>query len=316
MALTRVLPVIDLRAALLNERVDGLEAVRRLQRPAQHAVHPEAMQRQGLVEAFRQTAGRRLVPILQLMLERLEGGEGLVVLRTVVGALETLPPENVVSYLAKSEQPVSPMTYEDALNIYTDGSMYSRPRTGGLGIRIVTFDASGTEEIEDYPVLGYKGATNNSMELHACVLALRFGSKHPRLGEVARICIFTDSRYVVDNHKKAMFQWPRQKWLTAQGTPVLNADIWKKLVREIQKIRRRVDFQWVKGHSRDVHNRAVDKMAKESAKSVSHAPLSVVAVRRKQTAKSVELGSVEMRKQRLMIRVITSEWLKVQKTSR
>ena len=32
----QVLPVIDLRTALLNERVDGLEAVRRLQRPAQH----------------------------------------------------------------------------------------------------------------------------------------------------------------------------------------------------------------------------------------------------------------------------------------
>ena len=84
MALTRVLPVIDLRTALLNERVDGLEAVRRLQRPAQHTVHPEAMQRQGLVEAFRQTAGRGLVPLLQLMLERLEGGEGLVVLRTAL----------------------------------------------------------------------------------------------------------------------------------------------------------------------------------------------------------------------------------------
>ena len=58
MALDRVLPVIDLRTARLNERGDGLEAVRRLQRPAQHAVHPEAMQRQGLVQAFRQTAGR------------------------------------------------------------------------------------------------------------------------------------------------------------------------------------------------------------------------------------------------------------------
>ena len=76
--------MIDLRTALLNERVDGLEAVRRLQRPAQHAIHAEAMQRQGLVQAFRQTAGRRLVPILQLMLERLEGGESLVVFRTVV----------------------------------------------------------------------------------------------------------------------------------------------------------------------------------------------------------------------------------------
>ena len=62
--------MIDLRTALLNERVDGLEAVRRLQRPAQHTVHPKAMQRQGLVQAFRQTAGRRLVPILQFPLER------------------------------------------------------------------------------------------------------------------------------------------------------------------------------------------------------------------------------------------------------
>ena len=76
---------------------DGLEAIRRLQRPAQHTVHPEAMQRQGLVEAFRQTAGRGLVPILQLMLERREGGEGLVVLRTVVGALETLPPHRLLT---------------------------------------------------------------------------------------------------------------------------------------------------------------------------------------------------------------------------
>ena len=64
---------------------------------AQHTVHPEAMQRQGLVEAFRQTAGRGLGPILQRMLERLEGGEGLVVLRTVVGALETLPPHRLLT---------------------------------------------------------------------------------------------------------------------------------------------------------------------------------------------------------------------------
>ena len=54
---------------------------------------PYTPRRCNRVQAFRQTAGRRLVPILQLMLERLEGGEGLVVLRTVVGALETLPPQ-------------------------------------------------------------------------------------------------------------------------------------------------------------------------------------------------------------------------------
>ena len=89
--LTRVVPVIDLRAAFLDERIDGLQTVRRLQRAAQHAVEPEAMQRQGLVEAFRQAAGRRLVPVLQLAMERLKGRAGFVIFRTVVGALELNP---------------------------------------------------------------------------------------------------------------------------------------------------------------------------------------------------------------------------------
>ncbi len=44
-ALARVLPVIDLRTAFLDERIDGLETVRRFQRPAQHAIQPETMQR-------------------------------------------------------------------------------------------------------------------------------------------------------------------------------------------------------------------------------------------------------------------------------
>ena len=44
-ALARVLPVIDRRTAFLDERIDGLETVRRLQRPAQHAIQPETMQR-------------------------------------------------------------------------------------------------------------------------------------------------------------------------------------------------------------------------------------------------------------------------------
>ena len=37
-SLTRLLPVVDFGAAFLDERIDGLETVRRLQRPAQHAI--------------------------------------------------------------------------------------------------------------------------------------------------------------------------------------------------------------------------------------------------------------------------------------
>ena len=208
------------------------------------------------------------------------------------------------------------MAHEDALNIYTDGSMYSGPRVGGLGVRIVTFDESGEEEIQDYPVLGYKNATNNAMELRACVLGLREALRHPRLAGVTRVCVFSDSRYVIDNQAKAKFQWSGQRWLTAAGTPVLNADLWKQLVRELKKIRKRVEFIWIKGHSKSLHNRAVDKMARASARRALNPPLSVVAVRRKQTKKVVDIGSVEMKRQRLVIRIITSEWLKVQKISK
>lgn len=64
------------------------------------------------------------------------------------------------------------MVYENALNIYTDGSSYSRPRRGGIGIRYITIDEFGNEEIDDHAPPGYKEATNNEMELMACIKAL------------------------------------------------------------------------------------------------------------------------------------------------
>ncbi len=206
--------------------------------------------------------------------------------------------------------------YEDALNIYTDGSSFSGPRAGGVGIRFVTFDDSGREVIEDPHVPGFKNATNNQMELEACILALKKAANHPKLPELNRICVFTDATYVVDNIKSAIFQWPKQKWLTRDGTPVLNASLWKQLVREIKKAHRRVEFEWIEGHAKDVHNKAVDRMAKDSAKSATHDPLYVVTTRRKKTSKSVVAGSVEMKGQRLQIRIITSQYLRVQKISR
>ena len=68
LALTRVLPVVDLRTAFLDERVDRLQAVRRLERPAQHAEQAKTMECHGLLQAFGEAAGRRLVPLLQLTL--------------------------------------------------------------------------------------------------------------------------------------------------------------------------------------------------------------------------------------------------------
>lgn len=61
---------------------------------------------------------------------------------------------------------------DNALNIFADGSSLPRPRRGGIGIRFVTTNALGDEVIEDHYLPGYKGATNNQMELMACIKAL------------------------------------------------------------------------------------------------------------------------------------------------
>ena len=62
------------------------------------------------------------------------------------------------------------MIDENALNIYTDGSSFSSPRRGGIGIIFVFPDYLNKEEKEFAPE-GYVGATNNEMELKACIVA-------------------------------------------------------------------------------------------------------------------------------------------------
>jgi len=207
------------------------------------------------------------------------------------------------------------MIEEDALNIYTDGSSFSHPRRGGIGIRFVYVDQHGNEEIEDIPeYYSYPGAANNQMELLACITALEKATRSDYLSKAKKIVVFTDSLYVADNYSNALFQWPNNKWLTKDKNPVLNAELWKKLVKVAQKTRKRVVIKWIKGHSKNEHSKVVDKMAKKSAKSpLKKDPLSIVKVRRKKTTNIVDLHSVEMNGQKVSIRIIIAKYLATQK---
>jgi ribonuclease HI len=63
---------------------------------------------------------------------------------------------------------------DDAVNIFTDGSSRPKPRRGGVGYRIVVTGEDGLEKTFDESPNGYPGATNNEMELRACIEALDF----------------------------------------------------------------------------------------------------------------------------------------------
>ncbi len=205
------------------------------------------------------------------------------------------------------------MIFEDALNIYTDGSSYSGPRKGGIGIRFITFNNEGYEQIQDSKPSGFKGATNNQMELYACTYALKEAPKLFNLNSFNKVVINTDSLYIVNNHNNALFNWPRNRWRNREGRPIENTTFWKDLVKAIKKINKKVEFYWVEGHSKDIHNRAVDKLAKQSAKNALNDPLAIESVRRKTSEKSLERGSVKMHGQRLLIRIISNAYFKTQR---
>jgi len=203
---------------------------------------------------------------------------------------------------------------KNVLTIYTDGSSLPKPRRGGIGIRFIYTDAIGVEEeTQDFEDFGYRSATNNQMELYACVYGLKRAIYLDFLQRITLIEIRTDSKYVVDNYKRAIYQWSKNKWLNNNGKPIENAELWKELIKNVQRIKKRVEFVWIKGHSKDTHNKAVDKLAKQSAKQPLHKPLKYVDLRRKKSPKSTQIGSVGICGQRISIRIISSEYLRVQK---
>jgi ribonuclease HI len=121
---------------------------------------------------------------------------------------------------------------------------------------------------------------------------------------------------VVENYDRALYQWQSNKWMTRDGNPVANAQQWEELIKLVFRVGKRVEFRWVKGHRKSPHNKAADKLAKASAAQRSGQRLSIVKVRRKKTDRSVDTGSVGMRGQRMTVRIITDEFLRLQRVNK
>lgn len=201
---------------------------------------------------------------------------------------------------------------EKALNIYTDGSCYHSPRVGGVGFLLVTVDENGNEVIYEECPPGWKSATNNQMELQACIEALSHAlSRYSPIdiSDYSRVVIYTDSMYVAENFDKAKWVWPKARWTTSGGRPVANTKQWRELLGLVKNAGRVVEVKWVKAHKSDALNKRVDKLARASAKASSNRTLGPMRVRRKKSPNQVESGSVRMEGQVTTIRIITDEYL-------
>lgn len=156
------------------------------------------------------------------------------------------------------------------------------------------------------------------MELKAVAEALKLAASTRSpvdLTSYSKIVIFTDSMTVHNGFSAAKFEWQRTGWMRKSGPPVLHAELWKDVLSGIRRVRIPVHIKWVPGKG-NRHTKLVDKLAKTSAQRPTGAPVTVRAVRRKRTEKSVAIGSIPAEGQELEVQIVTAEYLRVQRSLR
>lgn len=134
------------------------------------------------------------------------------------------------------------------VNIYSDGACSGNPGPGGYG---VILEYNGKElEISG----GEKSTTNNKMELMGVIVGLE------ALKEPCDVTVTTDSKYVTDAFNKGWIKsWQKKNWKKADGKPVLNQDLWQRLLNAVS--RHNVTFVHVLGHNGHEYNERCDKLA-------------------------------------------------------
>lgn len=139
---------------------------------------------------------------------------------------------------------------DDLVELFCDGACSGNPGPGGFGTilryRGVEKELSG----------GATDTTNNRMELTAALEGL-LTLKRP-----CRVQIVTDSQYLVKGMTEWISGWQRNNWKNSKKEPVLNRDLWEKLLIAAEK--HQISWQWVRGHDGHAENERCDKLARDA----------------------------------------------------
>ncbi len=104
---------------------------------------------------------------------------------------------------------------------------------------------------------GYFKTTNNRMEILAIISFLE------EFQEPTKVTIRTDSQYTIDSVTKWIYGWIKNNWVTSQGQPVKNKDLFERLFKLVKF--HTVTFEKVLAHSGIEGNERADELAKGAA---------------------------------------------------
>ena len=138
--------------------------------------------------------------------------------------------------------------------IFTDGSCLRNPGGPGGWAIVACDERTGTLTEKSG---GHPETTNNRMELTAAIEALAFAPAG------TRVALYTDSQYLKNGLTKWLAGWKRRGWKKADGTPVLNRDLWEQL--DALTRTHAISYHWVKGHRGNPRNERCDTLARGEA---------------------------------------------------
>lgn len=137
---------------------------------------------------------------------------------------------------------------------YTDGACSGNPGPGGWGVLMIARE--GGAVVKERELSGGEAqTTNNRMELMAAIQALE------ALKKPCKVELHTDSQYVQKGIAEWIHGWKRRGWKTADGKPVKNDDLWRRL--DTARARQDVSWNWVKGHAGHELNERADALARK-----------------------------------------------------
>jgi ribonuclease HI len=72
----------------------------------------------------------------------------------------------------------------------------------------------------------------------------------------------SDSQYVVKGMTEWVFSWLKKGWKNSQKKPVLNRELWEKLLELSEP--HEIEWEWIRGHQGHEENERCDQLAREA----------------------------------------------------
>ena len=140
---------------------------------------------------------------------------------------------------------------------YTDGAASNNTtRNGGWAWcrvdndTIITYDSGNS-----------KDTTNNIMEMTAIIQAMEDAISNNFISSI----FYTDSAYIANCFIQKWYEnWRRNNWITSKRTPVLNRELWEKILYYVESYG--FSVLKVKGHSTNIFNNYADELAVKAKK--------------------------------------------------